>query len=217
MTANFVRTAQHFDNSTKTWILRLRCTRCNKQISAWVIGPSGQKEKATAKRVLIHPDVSPQAFEDLPERGIPPKIYKVYQDAIRSYEAGIWDGAATLCGKALEGITKEIIPKEERAKLKALGPLLRELPKHLDLKKPFERVTSAIHKGRNLGAHFDELTEADEDTAAGLLGLVEFILKYVYLVGNDADALKEKLESQPTRDSQPAGEQEDDAASDNPT
>ena len=81
--------------------------------------------------------------------------------------------------RAMEGVFK-LLPNAKNK---------QQLPDRIDaasadpnLSKPLKRLAHGIRKGGNLGAHFDEEVEPDEDTARHMLELLEYLVTYFYVL-----------------------------------
>jgi hypothetical protein len=128
--------------------------------------------------------------------GFSGKVEKAYVEAISAYNARQWIPAAVMCGRALEGVTKSLLPKDKR-KLN-FARQLRELPDHIDLEKTISDLTDGIRKGRNIAAHFDEEIEIDEPVAAMLLDLLDSIVEYLFVLPHKIERLDDQLETRRT-------------------
>ena len=191
-TANHVRThSGKYDDETETVEIRTRCVRCDEPMLFWIVKPPTSSNTYSCEAVYSFPDAPEPRYEKFDEDVIPQRIFRAYQDAIRAFDAGIWDATATMCGKALEGITKTQLPKEQRQG--SLGAQLQKLPDHVNLAKPFLDLADVIRGGRNIGAHFDVERETDREMAEALLQLVEHVLEYIYVFEARAKEVNDRL------------------------
>ena len=119
------------------------------------------------------------------------RVRKAYVDSVHAYNVKHWSASAMMCGVALEGITKSLLPKELRKG--SLAKQLRALPDHINLSKPISDLTDGIRRGRNIAAHFDEELEIDEPTAAKLIDLLESAIEYLFVLPDRIEKMDEQL------------------------
>lgn len=116
---------------------------------------------------------------------------RTYGAAINAYNMRDWTATAVHCGRVLEGLIRNLLP-EDKQKL-PLAQLLRMLPDHIDMEKPIVTLMDAIRKGRNIAAHFDAEKEPDEETAAMMLDLIDYIIEYLFVLPGRINKLYDKL------------------------
>lgn len=120
----------------------------------------------------------------------PTALNRAYISAVNVYNAGEWNGAASLSRRLLEGIAKNILPNSKHDK--PLHVQIQSLPDHRDLKQPFITLAHAIREAGNMGAHFD-IREANEETATLMLDLLEYLMEYLYLLPKQINQLDEAI------------------------
>ncbi|NNF57792.1 MAG: DUF4145 domain-containing protein [Rhodothermaceae bacterium] len=120
------------------------------------------------------------------------RVYKAYLEAVRAYNTKHWPASAVMCGKALEGLTKALLPQDKQNL--SFYQRLKELPEHLKLNDTISGLTDGIRRGRNIAAHFDEFKEIDEPTAAMLIELLESVIEYLFLLPSRIEKLDAQLE-----------------------
>lgn len=119
-------------------------------------------------------------------------LKKAYTSAINVFNAQEWTATSVLCRRVLEGITKSILPAEERSKPLAIQ--LKELSKNIDLNKPILTLADAIRKGGNLGAHFDLEREPNEEISALMVDLLDYLVEYIFILPERIESLHDKIE-----------------------
>lgn len=132
---------------------------------------------------LIGLDESPELSEGLK---------KAYSSTINVFNAQEWTATSVLCRRVLEGITKSILPEDERNK--PLGQQLQALPKNMDLNKPILTLAEAIRKGGNLGAHFDLEKEPTEEISSLMIDLLDYLLEYIFILPDRIENLHNKIQ-----------------------
>jgi hypothetical protein len=124
---------------------------------------------------------------------MPEELQEAYHEALQTFNAGVWPGAATLCRRTLEGAVADLLPSEDTA-----GDLASRLErvaksKTDDLAKPLMALANAVRQGGNLGAHFTKGRRVTPEAAEALLNLTEYLLEYVYALPAMIEALQKKL------------------------
>nr|WP_281501903.1 DUF4145 domain-containing protein [Aliiroseovarius sp. F20344] len=119
-------------------------------------------------------------------------------DTVRAYNAQIYGATATSGRRTLEGIFKFIVP-ESKQKL-PLQKLILEAQSHTDLAEPLRKLSDAIRKGGNLGAHFDLDNEPNETMARQIVELLDYLISYIYVLPDQISKLEDEI---PTRSGQP--------------
>ncbi|MBI4850811.1 MAG: DUF4145 domain-containing protein [Acidobacteria bacterium] len=156
------------------------CPNCLARVHFWFINPSTVKDSTnrTCEFIGMFPALMKQRKPIEGANLIPERIYKAYIESLNTYNAGLWGPTTTCCRRTLEGIIKALLPASE-----ATGTLynqLTKLTKHVDLAKPLITLSNTLREGGNLGAHFDDVIDVDEDTARATLELIEYLLEYTY-------------------------------------
>ncbi len=176
----------------------MTCTRYGSSSFFWAIGVTDAKRKVQA--VYIWSDIKEPSvptvrrFDDFKNGVVPEKVLKTCKDATRVFEAGMWDGAGTLCGKTLESAVKSRLPTVKK-EVKGLGRQLSAFKHIPDLTDPFNKLTDAIRVGRNISTHFDENVEIDEETARAPVDSVESVLEFFFVYETKAQALDRRMQA----------------------
>ncbi|MBN2475469.1 MAG: DUF4145 domain-containing protein [Pirellulales bacterium] len=190
---NFALTNWQHVNRRSAASAAANCPGCRKEVRFWAIDPSkygdtGSKECA---ELCMHPTPTVKRSMMRGLDRVPPEIARAYVSALSALNAGVWNGTAALVGRALEGLVKNLMPKDKQ-KL-PLAQMLAELPDTVDLPKTLRTLTDGLRKGRNIGAHFDLDKEADEEMANMMVEFLEYFLEYLYIVPAKVDDLHRRL------------------------
>ncbi|WP_207432169.1 DUF4145 domain-containing protein [Sabulibacter ruber] len=120
-------------------------------------------------------------------------LKKAYFSAINVLNAHEWTATSVLCRRVLEGITKSVVPEED--KNKPLATQLKGLSKHIDLEEPIITLADAIRKGGNLGAHFDLEKEPTEEISQLMVEMLDYLIEYIFILPNRIKSLHDKIEA----------------------
>lgn len=115
---------------------------------------------------------------------------RAYASAVRAYNTGDWNGCAVHCGRVLEGLAKDLVSPRRPM---SLATMIRELPRHIDLDAPVVHLADSIREGRNIGAHFDQELETDQETAEKILELLEYLIDYLLVLPSRIEELRSAL------------------------
>lgn len=119
------------------------------------------------------------------------RLQRAYRSAIKAYNHRDWGGAVVHGRRVLEGISLKLLPDEHSGS--GLFEQLEKLPNEVDLGEPIIGVAHAIRKGGNLGAHFDQELETDEETARLVLDLLDELLEYLLVTPGHIEDLIERV------------------------
>lgn len=179
----------NLDGQRNTMAASAQCPGCHQKARFWVIDPTpfGNTEGKECQALCIYPkpSLNREPIEGMDK--IPREIGKAYASTVNVYNAGEWTATAVCCRRVLEGIAKDLLPDDKQRK--ALAQQLSDLPSEVDLAKPITSLADALRKGGNLGAHFDLDTEPDETTASQMVDMLEYLMKYLYVLPADVDSL----------------------------
>ncbi|MHC9540407.1 MAG: DUF4145 domain-containing protein [Vulcanimicrobiota bacterium] len=169
------------------------CPACKKLPEFIVISPSlvSESKNTAPEAIFIHPDPKPLRKQIEGIELIPEQLAKAYSSVIDAYNAKIWSATATCCRRALEGLAKmKLKPGSGNLSLYAA---LEKLPQDIDLTEPLKKLSHAIREGGNLGAHFDEQHEPDEETVKMMLELLEYLFDYMYILPEKIEELAKRV------------------------
>ncbi len=109
---------------------------------------------------------------------IPEQLQTSYESALSSYNSKNFIATAVGCRRTLEGIFYYLLPEEDRKK--NLASAIEQAKSAIDWAEPLNNLAHLIRKGGNLGAHFDESKEPNEDVAKAMIDLLEYLFEYLY-------------------------------------
>lgn len=178
---NLVAQDAVYDPHRDTTAASVRCPGCQTLSYMWVVDGDD---------VYIHPSPAPQRQPIEGADLMPAAVRKAYQDVIDVYNAGVWNAAATMTRRTLEGIVNNLLPEEK-------GPLARqleELGKSPDLAKPLITLSHSVRQGGNIGAHFDLARTPDRATAEAMLDLIEYLIEYIYTLPKRIEELDGRID-----------------------
>ena len=133
------------------------------------------------------------------ESNLPPgmtnRLHRSYAAAVRNYNSGDWTSSVSASSNVIEGIGKSSFPRSDgKATISKLfsdlSISLRSTPEYATILRPITGLNDALCVSRNPGSHFDTEKDPNQELAAKLLDLVEFLLRYVYLLPGEAQELK---------------------------
>lgn len=173
-----------------------RCPGCGDvSFFYWVGNPAWIGNDETPSHDLyVHPDpkLIRRPIDGLNKAaGFPADLGGAYASAIGTYNVRQWTAAAVLIGRVLEGITRSVLP-EDKHRL-PLAMQIQELPEHIDLQEPIVRLSDAIRKGRNIGAHFDAELEPNQETTEQMLDLLDYAIEYLFILPGRIEELHDQL------------------------
>jgi len=175
-------------------ITAAHCPSCSGRVLVWAIGCGGSHAEVKAGKgtLAIHPHSESfrqtiSGMENAPER-----IQRAYSETVEAYNAGLWNAAILSCRRTVEGIVKSQLPKDQQKG--TLYDQITRLPANVDLNAPLIELTHTIRKGGNLGAHFDDERDADQDIARASIELIEFFFEYLYILPTQVQNLQNRLE-----------------------
>ncbi len=186
-------TTQHtYDVERDTIAASASCPSCDETIALWAIHP-GSASNPTGKksdRVVMYPE-PPHRTAITGTNLVPERVRNAYRDALKAYNAGIWSATNVTCRVTLEGIVQNLIGQPKGRD--TLATQIRQLATAVDLSQPLITLANTVRTGGNIGAHFDELKEADSDTAEAMLDLIEYLLEYVYTLPGMVTQLDQRI------------------------
>lgn len=171
-----------------------RCTACNQQARFILLNFKVEgKEDSQQDELYMHPRPKMrqpiEGLEDVEQ--FTEALRKAYIETVDVYNYRSWTATAVLCRRLLEGVMQSLLPESEQGK--ALHRQLEALPKHRDLQKPLVTLAHAIRQVGNLGAHFDSKGPPSEETVTAMLGLLEFLLEYLFILPKRINDLDQKV------------------------
>lgn len=124
---------------------------------------------------------------------LPEKVSKAYISAVNAYNYQLWSNVAVSCRRTLEGVINSLPGMQSN---KTLYAALQELGKsHTGvLAGPLIKLAELLRSGGNLGAHFDEDLEPDEDMATALLDLLDYLITYLHVLPGKLTELENRIQ-----------------------
>lgn len=118
-------------------------------------------------------------------------LLRTYRAAIDAFNAGQWVASTVLGGRALEGITRALVPESERED--TLPAQLVELLEHRDLEQPILTLAEALRRSRDLADHFAGTLDPDPDAARDTLDLLDALVAYLFVLPDRVRRLRDHL------------------------
>jgi len=118
-------------------------------------------------------------------------LLRTYRAAIDAFNAGQWVAATVLGGRALEAITRELVPESQRED--TLPAQLVELLEHRDLEQPILTLAEALRRSRDLVDHFAGTEDPDPDAARDTLDLLDALVDYLFVLPDRVRRLRDRL------------------------
>jgi len=170
------------------------CPACQGQVRfIQIIEKSSPDETLLSGEIFIYPGAELRQPVKGSEEFLADGIDRTYLSTINAFNAQEWTATSVLCGRALEGVIKSILPPEETTK--SLANQLGELPEHLELHKPILTLADAIRKGGHLETYFDLEKEPNEEISALMVDLLDYLIEYLFILPKRIEALHDKIEN----------------------
>lgn len=169
-------------------LTRAECPACGrKPLFVWV--PEGSQHA-----LFVHPRPAAmrrplQDVERVEE--LEGALLRAYRAAIDAYNGGQWLAATVLGGRAIEAMTRALVPESERED--TLAAQLVELLEHRDLEQPVLILAEALRRSRGLMEHFQGTLEPDPEAARDTLDLLDALLAYVFVLPDRVRRLRDRL------------------------
>jgi Domain of unknown function (DUF4145) len=171
------------------------CPACHQRVRVAAIEPKKwtSREDADAGAVVLFPTPREDRSVVIPEGILPERVDRAYRATLDAFNAGLWSPCIASCRRTLEGIASDMLPQDQRQG--TLGQQLRKLPEHVNLSQPLLELADLLRRGGNIGAHFDLEREPNAEVALAMLELLEYFIRYVYLLSSQAKGLERRLEA----------------------
>lgn len=169
-----------------------RCPRCSVQTTFIRLGGPSRND------IRLYVDAESMerpalaGLDELPFALFSDRLQRAYAAALKALSHGDPEATAVHCRRVLEGITGDLLPSENRPK--TLARRIESLAQHNDLlAKPLLDLSRSLKDGGNLGAHFDDETDTTYDDAAHMLGLLENLITYLYVLPQRIKRFREEV------------------------
>ncbi|UAY55682.1 DUF4145 domain-containing protein [Arachidicoccus terrestris] len=140
--------------------------------------------------------------------GLSTGIKNAYYSTIQAFNGHQWIATTVLCRRVLEGIVKGIVNENGKNGSPILAQQLKQLPDQIDFSKPILTLADAIRKAGNIGAHFDEDKEPDQEVAESLMDVLDYLIEYLFILPSQIEQLHNKIEKLGQSDVQELDESE---------
>lgn len=186
--------------------MRGRCPRsvCGfSDIKVFLVGARTRNQTPQCSEIWMLPDPGVRTLlvssASLP-RGFSDRMFVAYKNSIDTYNSGMWSPSVSSSGRVIEAIGKSFFPSTDGSEtIRELFTKLRTSlnsnsnPDYKTLLMPILNLDKTLALSRNSGSHFDLSKEPDKDVANKLIDLVEFLLRYIYLIPGEAKDLDEAV------------------------
>lgn len=122
---------------------------------------------------------------------MPDPIKRSMTSAIDSFNNGNYTAAAVTGRRALEGMFKYLVPASDRGK--ALYALIEQVKSSPDFSENLTKLSHLVREGGNLGAHFDEDREPDQEMARQVVEMTDYLSAYLYTLPETIKALEQSI------------------------
>jgi hypothetical protein len=196
---NFRLDVYVMDNQRNTIACSGNCPACHLKIHVWIINPIDQSDKVNPKcdALIVYPKPHEKRQPIKGMELMPPRLQRAYQEVLDVYSNNVWSATATCSRRTLEGLLKNLLPKSDQKG--TLANQLEKLSKSVELEKPLITLAHALREGGNLGAHFDQDKDPDQETAEAMLDLIEYLLEYVYTLPGMIERLEQRLSTEQSK------------------
>jgi hypothetical protein len=159
------------------------CPGCAKVVHLWSVGSGGEGD-----RHYIFPDGSNYYEPTSDVSTISPALARSFESMVDSYNSKNYTATAVGARRTLEGVFKYLLPDTDRKQ--TLARMIEQVTSTGDIVKPLQHLSHAVRSGGNLGAHFDEEREVDEEMARMLVSLVDYLISYLHILPKQIEQLE---------------------------
>ena len=192
MTFN-TRTSWDFGTS-QVFAAVCRCTACSEHVLFVGIKSSQANDDQIPKAIIFQypvPNVRGllsgfETIDSLPERS-----KNAYKSAVNIYNVSEWAASSNSTRRALEAITAAILPEDKRRG--NLWSQIEQIPTELDLSKPITDLAHTIRTAGNIGSHFSEEGDPNEEVASLMLDLLDYLIEYLFILPEQILSLQEAI------------------------
>ncbi|WP_160061324.1 DUF4145 domain-containing protein [Psychromonas sp. L1A2] len=155
------------------------CPSCDHDANFYCMGPKSKADEVTdLDNLYMYPEMSSIRAKKDYTKYIPEQLQIAYESSLVSYNSKNYIATAVGCRRTLEGIFYYLLPEGERKK--NLASAIEAAKGSVDWVEPLNNLAHLIRKGGNLGAHFDESKEPNEEVAKAMIDLLEYLFEYIY-------------------------------------
>ena len=120
---------------------------------------------------------------------LPENLRMAIRDAEDCYRAGLYSPTVQAAGRALEGLLKHSLNERQGN----LHNLIEKFCESKEVVEPIKILAHTMREGRNVASHFDETVTPDQESAEIMLKMLNYLISYLYLFGEQAEKLGHKL------------------------
>ncbi len=174
-----------FDDDNQNAMLSAVCPACKFISQLWLLNADDHINS----KLYMYP--TPKSFRKEMEHieVIPEGLQKAYIETLDVYRSNKWIASSVMARRTLEGILVEVLGNKEAN----LFTMLKELPNKVNLTDKIIEMANGIRKAGNLGAHYDEDKEPNEEIATMLLDFLEYLLEFVFVLPEQAKDLNKRI------------------------
>lgn len=172
-----------------------KCPHCDKSVHFFIMKPwnkSSTNKEHAPEGIYMYPAISTFRNPKDYKHYVSESLQKTYESALDSYNSKNYIATAVGCRRTLEGIFYFLLDEEDRKK--NLHNSIEIAKKKIDWVAPLNSLAHMIRQGGNLGAHFDEEREPDENMAKSMIELLEYLMEYLYELPKKIKDLQRNLE-----------------------
>lgn len=174
------------------------CPACSQQMNFFIGFTENGDANLEPTSVATFPSSSAKVVALQLPNSFPDRVAKAIRDAEESARLGLYSPALTCGGIALEGLFYHLSSNEKKAR--TLEKTIEEFVAKDESVEPLKKLSHAIRKGRNIGAHFDVDIEPTEQSAVLVIELLHYIVTYFYLLPPKIEELEKLVAKQNSRE-----------------
>lgn len=179
------------DPNRETVSCTASCPNCSAKVNFWCLSKSHQLSE-----VFMHPPASGYVPYPEFEPNVPEALQRSVVSTIDTFNSKNFTATAVLARRTLEGIFKYLVDEGQRNQ--TLYKLIDHVTAGDELARPLKSLSHAIRTGGNLGAHFDEMREPTQEMASQMVGLLVYLLSYLYTLPSKINELEARLGETPS-------------------
>ncbi|MCU4677753.1 DUF4145 domain-containing protein [Catenovulum sp. 2E275] len=169
------------------------CPSCDENVHFFCMGVKKKSDESQDPDALfMYPEISFIRRTKDYRNYIPEQLQTSYESALTSYNSKNFIATSVGCRRTLEGIFYYLLPEGDRKK--NLATAIEQAKGAIDWAEPLNNLAHLIRKGGNLGAHFDETREPNENVARAMIDLLEYLFEYLYELPANIKHLENHLE-----------------------
>jgi len=189
----FALTSHFYDPHRNAQYSSSNCPSCDSTVSFFTMSPWNtlEEEERDPEAIFMYPPIKSYRHVKDYSKYIPENLQKAYESTLNSYNSKNYIATAVSCRRTLEGIFHYLLAEKKE---KVLAKSIEKAKTEIDWSAPLNTLAHMIRHGGNLGAHFDEEKEPNEEVAKSMVELLEYLLEYIYELPADIEELKNNLD-----------------------